>query len=100
MLPFLLLGCERNNGAMELRITGQSETLPVQSPLTGCDFALFERSVQDGALQAETVIGESTSDDLGAFEVTFPRKSSYSLRWTAVAQDVMSGGVDAVRFLA
>ena len=87
VLPFLILGCERNNGGMDLRIVGQAQTLPFQSPLDGCDFALFERSVQDGALQAETVIGESTSDDLGAFEVTFPRKSSYSLRWTAVAQD-------------
>jgi len=87
MLPLLFWGCERDRGGMELRIAGQAMTVHSQSPLSGTEFALFERSVEDGALQAEIMVGEATSDGAGAFGVTFPRKSSYSLRWTAVAQD-------------
>ena len=87
MLPVLMMGCARDHGGMELRIDGQAITIAPQSPLSDSEFVLFERAVEDGALQAETVVGEATSDAVGAFAVTFPRKSSYSLRWTAVAQD-------------
>ena len=87
MMPLLLCGCERDRGGMELNIAGQTMTVPSQTPLGGVDFSLFERSVEDGALQAEAIVGEAASDEFGDFEVAFPRKSSYSLRWTAVAQD-------------
>ena len=82
-----LTGCERDSGAMELRIDGQALTLPDRTELAGADFALYERAVEDGALQAEERITETESDGIGRFSVTFERRSSYSLRWTAEAAE-------------
>ena len=84
-MALLWVGCERRNAGMELNIEGQALTLPDRAVLSGADFTLYERAVEDGALQAEVVVGETTSDDIGRFSVAFPRKSSYSLRWTANA---------------
>lgn len=83
----LAVGCTRNSGGMQLEISGSVQTVPEQTALEGADFALFERAVEDGALQAEALVGEATSDELGGFTAQFPRKSSYSLRWTATAED-------------
>jgi len=92
----LAVGCTRNSGGMQLEIAGQVQTVPQQAALEGADFALFERAVEDGALQAEALVAEATSDELGRFSALFPRKSSYSLRWTATALDHFpeAGAVD------
>jgi hypothetical protein len=92
----LAVGCTRNSGGMQLEIAGQVQTVPQQTALEGADFALFERAVEDGALQAEALVAEATSDELGRFSALFPRKSSYSLRWTATALDHFpeAGAVD------
>lgn len=96
LLMLVLVACERRNEGMELTLEGQVLTLPDRTKLGGSDFTLFERAVEDGALQAEAVIGEAESDPGGRFSLTFPRKSSYSLRWTSTAEDhfAASGTLD------
>ncbi len=84
--------CERRSEGMELTIEAQALTLPDRLGLAGADFTLHERAVEDGALQAETVVAEGTSDASGGLSVSFPRKSSYSLRWTAYAEDHFAAG--------
>lgn len=92
----LFCGCERRTEGMALRIDGQALTLPDRVELEDTEFILYERAVEDGALQAEMVVAEATSDAIGRFSVVFPRKSSYSLRWTAAAEDhfASSGTLD------
>ena len=85
--PLLLGSCQRNSQGMELQIEGQALTIPARDALAEADFSLFERAVEDGALQAEALVAEATSNEAGQFSLTFPRKSSYSLRWTADAPD-------------
>jgi hypothetical protein len=86
LLWMFLVGCERRSEGMLLQLEGQALTLPAREALDGLDFSLYERAVEDGALQAEVIIAEAESDDEGRFAVEFPRKSSYSLRWTSSAE--------------
>lgn len=83
--------CNRNSEGMTYDVEGQVTTVPTAAPIPGADWHLFERAVVDGALQAEEVVASAESGDDGAFSVSFPRRSSYSLRWTAEA----SGHFDA-----
>ena len=80
-----LLGCNRNTEGMTYQIEGRALTVPANVPLAGADWSLFERAVVDGALQAEEEVASAESDAAGDFTVEFPRRSSYSLRWTAQA---------------
>jgi hypothetical protein len=82
----LATACNRNTGGMDYTLEGQMMTTPSLTPVPGADWHLFERAVVDGALQAEDVVASAESDEAGAFSVTFPRRSSYSLRWTAAAE--------------
>jgi len=85
LVMLLVAGCERRSEGMSLRVDGQALTLPNRTVLSGLDFTLHERAVEDGALQAEAVIAQAESDEMGQFSVEFPRRSSFSLRWMAEA---------------
>lgn len=91
VLPFVCMavlaasGCERRSEGMVLHIDGHVMTSPSMTPLAYAEVALMERAVEDGALQAEETIAETTSDNQGQFSFAFLRRSSYSLRWTAEA---------------
>ena len=86
LVMLLTAGCERRSEGMLLQVDGQALTLPDRAVLPGLDFTLHERAVEDGALQAEAVIADAESDEMGRFSVEFLRRSSYSLRWTAEAE--------------
>lgn len=80
-----LAACNRSTEGMNLSVEGEVRTTPSDAPVSGADWTLFERAVQDGALQAEEEVAATESDAQGRFSTTFPRRSSYSLRWTAEA---------------
>jgi len=79
-------GCNRSTEGMQLAVEGHITTAPSGAPVAGADWTLFERAVEDGALQAEEEVAATESDAQGRFTTTFPRRSSYSLRWTADAE--------------
>ena len=81
-----LVACNRSTEGMNLSVEGEIRTAPSDAPVSGADWTLFERAVQDGALQAEEEVAAAESDAQGRFSTTFPRRSSYSLRWTAEAR--------------
>lgn len=84
-LLLLSMGCNRSTDGMRLQVEGDVFTAPSGAPIAGADWTLFERAVEDGALQAEEEVAATQSDGQGHFSTSFPRRSSYSLRWTAEA---------------
>ncbi len=85
LLVLIATGCNRSTEGMQLQVEGQIHTVPSGEPVAGADWTLFERAVEDGALQAEEEVAAAESDGLGQFSTEFPRRSSYSLRWTSEA---------------
>ena len=85
VLTLAICGCNRTSEGMRLTVEGEVATAPSGEAIAGADWTLFERAVEDGALQAEEEVAAAESDGQGRFTITFPRRSSYSLRWTAVA---------------
>lgn len=91
-IPFLLASllllsaCERRTEGMELIVEGRVTTAPSGGVVPLAEVVLHERAVEDGALQAEEVVGQVESDADGRYSIPFARRSSYSLRWTASAE--------------
>ena len=80
-----MVACNRSTEGMDLSVNGSIHVVPSGSPVSGADWTLYERAVQDGALQAEEAVAHAESDANGRFETTFARRSSFSLRWTSAA---------------
>ena len=84
-IGLLSVGCNRSSESMQFRVEGEVTTTPSGVAIEGAQWALFERAVLDGALQAEEQVATANSDEAGRFVAEFERRSSYSLRWTVEA---------------